>query len=96
MSKVNELDLNYEFYFLGSFHKEMPYFFSHADALLVSLKSDIFSLTIPNKVQSYMACGKPIIASLSGEGKKIIEESKSGYVSEPDDYISFSNSIIKF
>ena len=38
----------------------MPHFFSLADALYVSLNSsDIFSLTIPNKVQSYMACGKP-------------------------------------
>ena len=54
----------------------MPHFFSSADLLLVSLKKDpIFSLTIPNKVQSYMACGKPIIASLEGEGKRIIEES---------------------
>ena len=43
-----------------------------------------------------MACGKPIIDSLSGEGRKIVEESKSGFVSEPDNYISFSNSIIKF
>ena len=49
----------------------MPYFFSCADMLLVSLKKDpIFSITIPNKVQSYMACGKPIIGSIEGEGKE--------------------------
>ena len=44
----------------------MPHFFSLADALYVSLNSSVFLLTIPNKVQSYMACGKPIIASLNG------------------------------
>ena len=47
-------------FFLGAFESEkMPVFFSYADLLLVSLKKDpIFSLTIPSKVQSYMACGK--------------------------------------
>ena len=68
-----------------------------ADALYVSLNSsDIFSLTIPNKVQSYMACGKPIIASLNGEGSRIINESKSGITSPAENIDELVNSIIKF
>ena len=75
----------------------MPHFFSLADALYVSLNSsDIFSLTIPNKVQSYMACGKPIIASLNGEGSRIINESKSGITSPAENIDELVNSIIKF
>ncbi|HWR26537.1 MAG TPA: glycosyltransferase family 4 protein, partial [candidate division Zixibacteria bacterium] len=47
----------------------MPRFFALADALLVTLKKEpIFSLTIPSKVQSYLACAKPVIAALDGEG----------------------------
>jgi glycosyltransferase involved in cell wall biosynthesis len=54
----------------------MPRFFSLADALLVILKKDpIFELTIPSKVQSYLACGKPVIAALDGEGARVIDES---------------------
>ena len=68
VQKVNEYGLNSNFHLLGAFPVEnMPDFFACADALLVSLKkSEIFSLTIPSKVQSYLACGKPVIGALDG------------------------------
>ena len=53
-------------------------------------------MTIPGKLQSYLASGKPIIASINGIGAEIIKESKSGYVSNAEDPISLSNSIIDF
>ncbi|HLD98943.1 MAG TPA: glycosyltransferase family 4 protein [Bdellovibrionota bacterium] len=57
----------------------MPELFSHANAMLVTLKQDpVFSVTIPAKVQSYMACGKPILAALDGEGNRIISEAGAG------------------
>ena len=85
--KVAEYDLENYVHFLGKFPaSEMADFFSCADALYVSLKDDyIFSLTIPSKVQSYLACGKPIIASLNGEGARIVEESGAGFSSIADD-----------
>jgi len=59
----------------------MPFFFAHADAMLVSLKDiPIFALTVPYKIQCYMACGKPIVAALSGEGARIVEEAGAGTV----------------
>jgi colanic acid biosynthesis glycosyl transferase WcaI len=65
---------------LGRHPKEkMPVFFSLADVMLVSLKREpIFSLTIPSKIQAYLACGKPILASLDGEGARIIQEALAG------------------
>lgn len=96
--KKRILDLNIEKFFI--FHGEqksveMPFYFSCCDGLVVSLKkSYIFSLTIPAKVQSYMACGKPIIASIDGETAKIIIESKSGLVSEAENANTLSESII--
>lgn len=65
---------------LGSFPAErMPDFFAHADAMLVSLKTDpVFALTVPAKVQAYMACGRPIVAMLDGEGARIITEAGAG------------------
>jgi glycosyltransferase involved in cell wall biosynthesis len=97
-NKIAELDLNNNFYLLGSYPgTEMPEYFSCADALLVSLKSDpIFSLTIPSKIQSYLACGKPIITSLDGEGSRIVEEANAGFVSKSEDAIALKNSIKNF
>jgi glycosyltransferase involved in cell wall biosynthesis len=57
----------------------MPRWFAAADAMLVTLRSEpIFAYTIPSKVQSYMACGKPIIAALDGEGARVIREAAAG------------------
>ena len=39
-------------------------------------------MTIPAKMQSYMACGMPILGSAIGETKKIIEESNCGICAE--------------
>jgi colanic acid biosynthesis glycosyl transferase WcaI len=59
----------------------MPRFFSLADVLLVTLRKDpIFELTIPSKVQPYLACAKPIIAALDGEGARVIKEAEAGVV----------------
>ncbi|EKD71148.1 MAG: hypothetical protein ACD_46C00263G0007 [uncultured bacterium] len=74
-------------YWLGHYPVErMPRFFACADALLVTLKKDpVFSLTIPGKIQSYLACAKPVVAALDGEGKEVIEESKAGFVTHSGD-----------
>lgn len=59
--------------------EEMPSFFSLADAMLVTLKKEpIFALTIPSKVQSYLACGRPILAAIDGEGSRIVTEAQAG------------------
>ena len=58
----------------------MPAVMQRAAALLVTLTdAPIFSMTIPNKVQAYLASGRPIIACLNGEGARIVEESGAGF-----------------
>ncbi len=64
----------------------MPAFFRGADALLVTLKRDpVFAMTIPGKVQTYLAAGVPLLAMLDGEGARIIEESGAGLVAPAGD-----------
>jgi len=77
--------LQSRFVFRGRFPEErMPFFFAHADALLISLKATpIFALTVPSKLQSYFACGKPVIAVLAGEGARVVEEAGAGLVVSP-------------
>jgi len=80
---------------LGQFPIErMPSFYAHAQALLVSLKSDrLLSLTIPAKVQSYLLANIPIIGMLDGDGARVIKESKGGILSPAGDSLSLANSI---
>lgn len=60
--------------------EEMPKFYAMADAMLVTLSADpVLSLTLPGKIQSYMAAGKPIIGAIDGEAAKVIEEAECGY-----------------
>ena len=59
-------------------------------------KSEIFYRTIPGKLQSYLACSKPIIGSIDGIASNIINESNSGFCSPAEDYKELSNIIIKF
>lgn len=61
----------------------VPEILSACDAGFISFnKTPLWEMTIPAKLQSYMACGKPIIASASGETKRIIEESQCGICTE--------------
>ena len=95
IEKINKLNLQEQFHFLGSFpSSEMPLFFACADALLVSLKSSkIFSLTIPSKLQSYLACGKPIIGNVDGITALIINESNAGLCSTPGDFFKMAYNV---
>jgi len=78
--KIRARGLRNTVHLLGRYPGEaMPRFFALADALLVTLKQDpIFAITVPSKVQAYLACGKPILAALDGEGSRLIEESGGG------------------
>lgn len=68
-------------HFLGRHPLEsMPHFYAAANALLLPLKREpIFALTIPGKLQSYLACARPVLAMLDGEGARIVRESGAGF-----------------
>jgi len=77
--------------------EEMPEFYSIADAFLVTLKvNKEISYTLPNKVQSYMAAGKPVIGAIDGETRLVIEEADCGYCCKAEDYIALAELIKGF
>lgn len=82
---------------LGRFPVErMPSFYAHADALLVSLKKDpAFSLTIPGKVQSYLAAGRPILGMLDGEGADVIQRAEAGLVCPAGDGLALAETLVR-
>jgi glycosyltransferase involved in cell wall biosynthesis len=78
--KTKKLNLSGHVFFLGQYPLDtMPWFMRMADVLLVSLKDElIFNLTVPSKVQFYMAQGKPILAVLNGDGADLVNEANCG------------------
>ncbi len=83
---------------LGRYPLErMPAFYARADVLLVSLKKDpTFSMTIPGKLQSYLAAGRPIIGMLDGEGSDVIERAGAGMVCPAGDSVALAETIQRF
>ena len=67
--------------------EQMPRYYAMADAMLVTMQKDpVLSLTLPGKVQSYMAAGKPIIGAIDGETKRVIEQTQCGYCVPSGDF----------
>lgn len=97
ISIVNTKGLNDMFNFISKQPAiRIPEFMAANDVAFISLiDSPLFEMTIPAKLQSYMACGIPNIASAAGETAKIIIESKSGLCGEPGDAEELANNIIR-
>ncbi len=77
--------------------EEMPRYYAFADAMIVTLTANpLVSLTLPAKVQSYMAAGKPILASANGEIVNVIKESGAGFCSQADDVQGFADIVKQF
>lgn len=92
-SLVSELDANEYVEFTGAIPpRDIPKYASIANATILSLSSSPnLSLTIPAKLSSYMALGKPIIGSIDGEPASIIKEAGCGFVCQPDDQETLAN-----
>jgi colanic acid biosynthesis glycosyl transferase WcaI len=95
--EIARRDLQDHILMLGRYPVErMPSFFKHADALLVSLKDDsIFAMTIPGKLQSYLAAGIPVVAMLNGEGAEVVARSGAGLTCAAGDYASLAAAVLK-
>lgn len=76
--------------------ESMPGYFALADAMLVTLRREpVFALTVPSKIQSYLACGKPIIAALDGEGARIVREASAGTAVPAEDSEGLANAVLE-
>lgn len=79
-NKIREQNLK-NVYCFGRYPIEfMKSFYEQADLLFLALKdSPIFSLTVPAKLQAYMAAGKPVVAMINGEGADLIKKADCGW-----------------
>ncbi len=80
----------------GRFKTEsMPSIMTQASALLVSLtRHPILAMTVPSKLQPYLAAGRPLIASLDGEGARVVREAGAGLVCPADDADALAQAVL--
>lgn len=78
-------------------YAELPAFYRRADACLVSLRHDNeIGLTLPGKMQDYLAVGKPVIGAIDGAGREVIEEAQCGICVKAGDAVSLSRAMADF
>lgn len=77
--------------------EEMPTFYKLADACLISLtNTSAIGLTLPSKVQGYMAAGKPILGMIDGDTEKVVKEAGCGKCVAAGDVNAFSDLLEDF
>lgn len=94
-AEVARRDLGKQVLLLGRHPLErMPAFLMHADAALVALRPEpAFAMTIPGKVQTYLAAGKPILAMIDGEGAEVVRLAEAGLTAPAGDAPAFADAI---
>ena len=75
--------------------EDMPAIMRKASCLLLTLADhDIFAATIPNKLQAYLASGKPVIACSNGEAARIVEEARAGLTVNAGNSVGLAEAIL--
>jgi glycosyltransferase involved in cell wall biosynthesis len=73
----------------------MPALMQRASALLVTLADRaIFRATVPSKVQAYLAAGRPILASLNGEGARLVTMAGAGLAVPAEDGVALADAVL--
>ena len=95
--QIRKNKLQNKIYLLGSFDlSQMPQLYLQADAMFISLsKKHIYSITVPAKLQSYMASGKPVLSMIDGETSAIINEADAGLTSSAGDFKKLAENAFK-
>lgn len=75
---------------------DIPKYLSACDAALVSLApNEIFRMTLPAKLQTYFACGIPVLVCADGESQEVVKNAQAGIAVDAGDYIGFADAIEK-
>ncbi len=92
---IEEHGVSDMFVMMGRYPAEkIPQILSCCDSAFLSfMDNELFAKTIPAKLQSYMACGMPMIASAMGETERIINEACCGVCSPIGDEQALADAV---
>ena len=75
---------------------EIAGYINAADVMLVPLRKDkIFTSFIPSKMFDFMACAKPIVLTVDGEARAILDEAGAGVYVEPDNPQALCDALVR-
>jgi glycosyltransferase involved in cell wall biosynthesis len=75
--------------------REMPAFLSAADVALVPLRRlDLFRGALPSKMFDAWACGCPVVLSIDGEAREVLEQARAGVFVAPEDPEQMAQAIL--
>ncbi|AUX47161.1 glycosyltransferase [Sorangium cellulosum] len=82
--------------FLGALSRDLiPEVYATADICLVPLrKAELFQTVIPSKIFEILGMARPIVISVDGEARSIIEEARAGIFAPPEDVPAMTESIV--
>lgn len=94
---IKDLDVEEMFNFIDRQPAEkIPQYMALCNVAILTLSNNkVFEMTIPAKLQSYIACAMPIIASAKGETENIIKEANCGICVNTGDEVAFAKAIKK-
>jgi glycosyltransferase involved in cell wall biosynthesis len=76
--------------------EDMASIYASASALLLTLRDEpALSSTLPSKLQSYFAAGKPVIASCNGEAANVVNKANAGITCSAGDANALAETVIK-
>ncbi len=95
---AKELKIQDRVTFHGRFPSErLPEFYKMADGCLLTLTGNSFiGMTMPGKLQEYMAAGKPVLAATDGAARGVIEESGCGLCVGAGDWEGYGRILSRF
>lgn len=72
-------------------------FYNACDLCLVPLAPvDVFQETIPSKIFEVLACGRPVLGAMGGEGARVVELAQAGWVVPPGDAPALADALEAF
>jgi glycosyltransferase involved in cell wall biosynthesis len=73
---------------------DIPAYLSAADIALVPLRqTEVFTAVLPSKIFDAWACEKPVLISIDGEARKLVEDVNGGFYIPPEDPIKMADAL---
>jgi glycosyltransferase involved in cell wall biosynthesis len=74
----------------------MPSLYVCADVLMLHLRADpLFAITVPHKIFTYLAAGKPILVGGEGDIASLLTESRAGLVFPPGNAEALARAVVE-
>lgn len=76
--------------------EEVTTIYAASSVLLLTLRDDpILAATVPSKFQSYLAAGRPIIASCNGQTSQVLADAKAGLSCAAEDPLKLAEAVLE-